>query len=144
MSVLRISIATLVGTVVIALQAGFFFGFLFADFFEARIPPEASAVYRIEVNYLLIVAADFLYAAMLAVLLEYLTRARTFGAGAVVGALLGFGLILHVDLLYAATTYLNTPSSVAANVAVSTVMSGIAGGVIAAILGLLGTTEATE
>lgn len=135
MSPIRVFFAALVGTVVITLQAGVFFGFLFADFFASSVPPEFAGVNRVEVNYPIIVLADFVYAAMLSVLLAYLVKARRFRTGALAGALLGFGLILHVDMLYAATTYLNTPASIAANVALSTVMSGVAGGVVAAILG---------
>jgi uncharacterized membrane protein len=51
--------------------------------------------------------------------------------------LIGFSVALHFDLISSATTYLTTPASVALNVGLSTLMSGLGGGVVAAVLGHL-------
>lgn len=133
----RIILSAVVGAVVIFIQAGLFFGFLFADFFASRLPEEFASISRTEPNIAMLFVSDLVYAGMLAFLFAAVARVNTFRRGAVVGALLGFSIVLHFDLISAATTYLTTPAGVAANVGISTVMSGLGGGVIAAVLGKL-------
>jgi hypothetical protein len=135
-NVKRIVVAAAVGTVVIFVLAGLAFGLLFADFFTRHFPAEFAAVNRAAPSYLLILVSDAVYAVMLAILL-LLARAETFGRGALVGLLLGFAVVLHFDLLSRATTHLTTPVGIMANVAISSVMSATAGGVVGAVLGRL-------
>jgi hypothetical protein len=55
--------------------------------------------------------------------------------------IVGFIMTLHFDLIWSATTHLTSPATVALNVALSTIMSGVGGGVIALVLGKLGNAE---
>ncbi|MGE3383991.1 MAG: hypothetical protein AB7L70_13670 [Pyrinomonadaceae bacterium] len=130
----RILFAALAGAVVIFILAGLFFGVLFADFFAGSIPPEFAIINRPAPVFPLILAADALYALMLAVVLDS-AGVRTFARGALFGGFIGFAVMLHFDLIMSATTFLNTPLKVAANVVISSVMSAAAGAVIAAVLG---------
>ena len=130
----RIAIAAVCGAVVTFVLAGLSFGLLFAGFFASHFPEEFAGVNRTAVNFPLIVVADLLYATMLAFVLDR-AGVRTAGRGALYGAFIGFMVVLHFDLLWAATTYLTTPPAMAANVAISTAMSAAAGAVIATALG---------
>ena len=133
----RILLSSLAGAVVISLLASFFFGFLLADFFASSLPADLAGVSRQTPNFGLIVVADFLYAIMLAFVLDSLAGTKTFRRGATVGMIIGFAVMLHFDLISHATTRLNTPATIAVNVVVSTFMSALAAGVIAAVLGRL-------
>lgn len=135
---LRVAAAALAGAVVIFVLAGLSFGLLFADFFAHSIPPDLADVSRKETNLALIFVSDLLYASLLAYVFAFLANIRTFRRGAMVGMVLGFTVVLHFDLISAATTRLTTPASMAANAAISTFMSGIGGGVVAAVLGRFG------
>lgn len=130
----RVAIAAACGAVVTFILAGLSFGLLFADFFARHFPAEFTAVNRTAVNFPLIALADLLYATMLAVVLDRI-GVRTPGRGALYGLFIGFMIVLHFDLLWAATTYLTTPPAAAADVAISSVMSAAAGAVIATVLG---------
>jgi hypothetical protein len=81
--------------------------------------------------------ADLIYAVMLATLFAWVTTIRTFRQGALAGMLIGLAMVVHFDMIYHATTYLVSPAAMAADAAISAVMSGIGGGVIAAVLGRL-------
>ena len=135
--VLRIVLSALAGGIVIFIMAGFAFGFLFADYFAGSLPSEFAGINRETPNFVLIIISDFLYSGMLAYVFAVLARIRTFRRGAVTGMIIGFAVSLHLDLISAATTHLTTPPSIAANVAISTLMSGMGGGVVATVLGRL-------
>jgi hypothetical protein len=81
--------------------------------------------------------ADLLYAGMLATLFAAVARVNSFRRGAAVGMLIGFSVVVHFDLISSATTLLTTPAAMALNALLSTFMSGLGGGVIAAVLGRL-------
>ena len=130
----KIILACLAGTGVIFIQAGLFFGYLFADFFANAIPPELVAVNKDAANFPLLLVADLLYAGLLSMLFEKFDI-LTFKRGAMVGATIGFFVVLHFDLIAAATTHLKTPPVIVLNVAISTLMSGIGGGTIGWVLG---------
>lgn len=132
-----ILLSALAGGLVIFAQSGLFFGFLFAEFFARQIPPEFAGIQRAEPNFLLVFGADLIYAVMLATLFAWVTTIRTFRQGAVAGMLIGLAMVVHFDMIYHATTYLVSPAAMAADAAISAVMSGIGGGVIAAVLGRL-------
>ncbi len=132
----RIILGATAGAVVISIQAGLFFGFLFADFFASRLPAEFAGINRTAPNVPMLFVADLLYAGMLAFVFAQ-ARVNTFRRGAALGVLIGFSVVLHFDLISSATTYLTTPASVALNVGLSTLMSGLGGGVIAAVFGHL-------
>lgn len=135
--ILRILVSTLTGAVVIFILAGFFFGFLFADFFASQIPPEAVGVYKEAPNFGIIAISDLVYAGMLSFIMINLSGPKTFGRGALMGMVIGFTVVLHFDLLNAATTHLTTGPAIAANVLISSFMSAVGGGVIALVLGKL-------
>jgi hypothetical protein len=128
----RVVLGALAGAAAIFVLAGLFFGFLFAGFFAEHFPAEFAAVNRPTMDFGLIVVSDFLYALVLSFLLASLAGPRTFARGTLVGALLGFSVALHFDLITAATTYLTTPPGIAVNALLSGIMSGVGGGVIAA------------
>jgi hypothetical protein len=130
-----IVLSSLAGALVIFAQAGLFFGVLFADFFARQLPTDLAGIRRAEPDLLLLFVADLLYALMLAGLFWWVGKVRTFRQGAVAGMLIGLAVVVHFDLIYRATTDLITPAGMAANAAISAVMSGIGGGVIAAVLG---------
>lgn len=133
----RVVLAAVAGSVVIFVLAGLSFGLLFADFFAGQFPDEFAGVNRATVNYPLILMSDLLYATMLAFVLDR-TGVRAAGRGAMFGSFIGFTVVLHFDLISAATTYLTNAPTVAANVAISSVMSAAAGAVIATVLGRVG------
>ena len=133
----RIILSAVAGAIVISLQAGLFFGFLFADYFASTIPAEFAGISKTEPNFALILVSDLVYAGMLAYLFAAVAHVNTFRRGAAVGMLIGFSIVLHLDLITSATTHLTTPGGITANVAISTFMSGLGGGVIAAMLGRL-------
>jgi len=135
--VTRILLSGLAGAATIFPLAGVLFGVVFADFFANAIPAEFGGAMRTTPSYVLIAAADLLYAGLLAFILDSLAGPSTFCRGALFGAVIGFTVVLHFDLLSAATTYLTTPASVMVNAAVSGVMSGVGGGVIGTVLARL-------
>jgi len=133
----RILLGGLAGAAVIFPLAGVLFGVLFADFFANAIPPEFAGVMKGTPNLFLIASADLLYAGLLAFILSSLPGPSTFRRGAVFGGVIGFMVVLHFDLLSAATTYLTTPASMAVNAVLSGLMSGVGGGVVGMVLGRL-------
>lgn len=135
---IRVMIAALAGAVVIFVQAGVLFGFLFADFFAKQLPPEFAGITKTSPDFAVIFLADLLYAGMLTFVFTALSRIDTFRRGASAGAVIGALVMLHFDLIHAATTHLTTLASVAANVVISAGMSAVGGGVVATVLGRLG------
>lgn len=135
--ILRIVLGSVAGAVVIMLLAFLFFGVLFSDFFAASIAPEFRIVGKEVPDFLPIAAADLLYALMLSMLLTRVIKKRTFLKGAVVGLLIGMTVALHFDLIAMGTTHLKTYTTIAANTALSGIMSAIGAGVIGAILGFM-------
>lgn len=133
----RILLSTVVGGVVIFAQGAIFFGVLFADFFARAVPTEFAGINRDTPNFVMVFVADLVYAALLAILFTVVGKVETFRRGAAVGTLMGFATVLHFDLITTATTFMTTPPTVAANVALSTLLSGVGGGVIAVVLGRL-------
>lgn len=131
----NVVVSALAGAVVIFILAGFFFGFLFADFFANNTPAVAVGVAKKTVNYGLIAISDLVYATMLAFVLASISGPKTFKRGALVGSIIGFMVVLHFDLLTYATTHMTTGLGIAANVAISTGMSAIGGGVVAFVFG---------
>jgi hypothetical protein len=122
---------------VIFVLAGVLFGVLFADFFANSVPPEFAGVNRANPSFGVIAVADLLYALLLAFLLSSMAGPRNFARGALFGLVIGFVIVLHFDLLSAATTYLTTPASIAVNAVLSGAMSAVGAGVMGAVLGRL-------
>jgi len=89
----------------------------------------------------LIVVADLLYAFLLAFILDSICGRTSFRRGAFFGMVIGFIVVLHFDLLSAATSHLTTPTSIAVNAVVSGLMSGVGGGVIGFVLSKLDTRQ---
>jgi len=92
----RIILGATVGAVVIFIQAGLFFGFVFADFFASRLPAEFAGINRTAPNVPMLFVADLLYAGMLAFLFA-VARVNTFRRGAGLGMERGTRCSRHVE-----------------------------------------------
>ncbi|MCA9784112.1 MAG: hypothetical protein KC518_11080 [Candidatus Cloacimonetes bacterium] len=136
----RIILSALAGAVVIFMLAGLFFGLLFADFFSGQLPEQFAGIQKNPPNFGVIFISDLVYTSMLATVFAVFAKVHTFRRGMAMGALVGLGVVLHMDLITLATTWLNTPASMALNAVLSVIMSGLGGGVIAAVQGRLGAT----
>ncbi|MFZ1699294.1 MAG: hypothetical protein WBO10_16990 [Pyrinomonadaceae bacterium] len=131
----RLLISTLAGAIVIFVQAGFFFGYLFADFFAGTVAPKYAVANKESPEFAIIIVADAIYALMLSILISIRPGMKTFMRGAAIGLLVGFVFALHFDLITAATTYLKSFEAIVVNTAISSFMSGLGAGVIGYVLG---------
>ena len=113
-----------------------FYGLLLADFFMTHAGP-AKGVAR-DPNHLLflyLILGNLLSGFFLAYIFSK-TGVSTLGAGLVTGAIIGFFMSSSYDCINYATSWVNSRTSVVADVATFTVMSAIAGAVVAWVAGM--------
>jgi len=126
---------TLVGGVVYFFLGFLFYAVLFEDFFQSNMG-SATGVQRIDdMVWWALILGNLASAALLSFIFLKWAGIRSFGEGAQAGAIIAFLYGLTFDMILYATTNMMNLVAAFADVAVFTVMSALAGGVIGWVLG---------
>lgn len=124
------------GGVVYFLLGWLAYGMLLMDFFTKHAGP-AIGVARASTNllYLYLILGNLLFGFLLAYIFSKAGIA-TVSNGFVTGAIVGFLASASYDCVSYATTWVSSRTSVVADIAVFTVMSAVAGAVVAMVAGM--------
>ncbi len=137
MNVKRLSIGSITGLVVLYAVGFVFWETLFADFFAANAGT-AEGVQREEQIIWAMALGTLLYAALITLMMDARGGPDSLVSGLKTGAIVGFLLWGTVDFIYFGFTNLNNLTAVIADTVLEAVRGGIAGAVIAVVLGKVG------
>lgn len=137
MNVKRLSIGSITGLVVLYVLGVVFWQMLFADFFAANAGT-AEGVQREEQIIWAMALGTLLYAALITLMMDARGGPVSLANGLKTGAIVGFLLWGTVDFIYFGFTNLNNLTAVIADTVLEAVRGGIAGAVIAVVLGKVG------
>ena len=136
MNMKRLVIGSVVGTIVLYLLGMLFWEVLFADFFEANAGSAVGVDREAPILWAVIVGT-LCYAVLLTLGLES-RSGKSLVDGIIVGAIVG-GLIWGTaDLILYGITNLSTVTGAVSDTVLEAVRGGIAGGVLALVLGKVG------
>lgn len=137
MNIKRLSIGSITGLVVLYVVGLLFWEMLFADFFAAN-RGSAEGVEREQQIIWAIALGSLFYAALITILMDARSGSSSLVDGLKTGALVGFLLWGTTDfILFGFTNFSNLTATIA-DTALEAVRGGIAGGVIAVVLGKVG------
>ena len=125
---------TLVGGVVNFLLGFVFYVVLFQGFFEANAG-SATGVAKAEMAWWPLILGNLALAALITYIFLNWANISSFAGGLKAGAIIGFLMALGYDMIMFDTTNIMTLTGSLVDVAISTIMWAITGGVIGAILG---------
>ena len=130
-------IGTLAGGITLFLLGYLFYGLALADFFTKHITAAAGTMKSMnDIVWWALILGNLATGALLTYIFLKWGNMGSFGSGASAGAVIGFLMILGVDLVrYSTENWMDRRGAVA-DVLVFTVMSAIAGGVIGIVLGM--------
>lgn len=112
------------------------YGMLLMDTMAAYSNP-ASMRAPADMVWWAMIAGNLAYAAFFSYCFLRFGNVSTFGSGAMSGAVLALLIGLSVDLMmYSTSTMMNDPTGIVIDVAASTFMGAIVGGIIGAVLGM--------
>ncbi len=137
MNTKRLSIGTVVGAVALYLLGMLIWQVLFAGFFDANSGSAVGVDKEAPIVWALIVGVLF-YAALVTLALESRSGAKTLVDGVKVGAVVGVLLWGTADFTLFGVTNISTLAGTCADTLLEGVRGGIAGGVIAFVLGKVG------
>lgn len=137
MNMKRLSIGSITGLVVLYVVGIVFWEMLFADFFTANAGT-AEGVQREEQIIWAIALGALLYAALITLMMEARGGPDSLANGLKTGAIVGFLLWGTVDFTYFGIANLNNLTAAVADTVLEAVRGGIAGAVIAVVLGKVG------
>lgn len=137
MNIKRLSIGSVVGAVTLYLLGMLIWQVLFADFFEAN-SGSAVGVDRDAPIVWAIIVGTLCYAVLLTLSLESSGASKSLVDGLKVGAVMGALLWGTADFILFGLTNLSTLTGAVADTLLEGVRGGIAGGVIAVVLGKVG------
>lgn len=137
MNIKRLSIGSVVGAVTLYLLGMLIWQVLFADFFEAN-SGSAVGVDRDAPIVWAIIVGTLCYAVLLTLSLESSGASKSLVDGLKVGAVMGALLWGTADFILFGFTNLSTLTGAVADTLLEGVRGGIAGGVIAVVLGKVG------
>lgn len=137
MNIKRLSIGSVVGAVTLYLLGMLIWQVLFADFFEAN-SGSAVGVDRDTPIVWAIIVGTLCYAVLLTLSLESSGASKSLVDGLKVGAVMGALLWGTADFILFGFTNLSTLTGAVADTLLEGVRGGIAGGVIAVVLGKVG------
>jgi hypothetical protein len=130
-------IGTLAGGITLFLLGYLFYGMALADFFvKNSITPAGTMKSMNDIIWWALVLGNLATGALLTYIFLKLGTISSFGGGISTGAVIGFLMIVGVDLVRYSTENWLGRKGAAADVLVFTVMSAIAGGVIGMVLGM--------
>lgn len=127
-------LAVLGGAVTLFILGFVFYGWLLMDFF-AKAAGEAASVYRAQPILWAIFLGEASFAVLMTLIFGSWGSINTFMGGLKAGALIGLLASLSMGLVFFATTTMVTLSSAVVDLVVSIIRMGLAGAVIAWILG---------
>ena len=128
-------IGTLVGGVSLFLLGYLFYGAALSDFFSKHVVAGSMKPMN-EIVWWALVLGNLSTGALLTYIFLKMGNVHSFGTGVRIGAAIGFFMSLGYDLVGYATANSMDRTGAVADVAVGTVMIAIAGGIIAAVLGM--------
>ncbi len=126
--------STLAGAVTLFLLGFVFYAVLLMDFFEKAAGSSAVA-YRQEPILWAIFLGEVASAALVTFIFQRWASIKTFATGAKGGAIIGVLISLAMGFIYYGTTTLGTMTSTLADVIISLIRFGLAGGVIGWVTG---------
>lgn len=125
---------TLVGGIVNFLLGFVFYVVLFQGFFEANAG-SATGVAKAEMAWWPLILGNLALAALITYIFLNWASISSFAGGLKAGAIIGFLMALGYDMIMFDTTNIMTLTGALVDVAISTIMWALTGGVIGAILG---------
>jgi hypothetical protein len=137
MNMKRLTIGSIVGLVALYIIGVVFWEMIFADFFAANAG-SAEGVDREQKIIWAVALGTLFYAALVTLMLEARSGATSIVDGVKVGALVGFLLWGTADFILFGYMNLNNLTATIADSVLEAVRGGIAGAVIAAVLGKIG------
>src|SRR5580693_2654137 len=130
-------IGTLVGGVVLFILGYLFYGMLLMNFFIQHSHAPAGLMKAMsELVWWALILGNLASGALLTYIFLKLGNVNSFGTGASIAAAVGFFTSLSFDLIRYATENSADLTAMFADVVVFLVMNAIAGGIIAAVLGM--------
>lgn len=127
---------TLVGGIAFFFLGYLFYGVLLAGFFSEHYGAEASTMKAMEeIVWWALILGNIASGAFLSYVFLKWANISSFGSGASGGATIGFFIGLSMDLIRFATAGTFDLTASLGDVVVMTVMYGVAGGIIGAVLG---------
>jgi hypothetical protein len=129
-------IGTLVGGIAFFFLGYLIYGVALAGFFSQHtVAASASMKPMSEIVWWALILGNLASGALLTYIFLKMGNINSFGGGASTGAAIGFFLALSMDFIRYATENSFDLTAVFANVVVGVVMTAIAGGIVAAVLG---------
>jgi hypothetical protein len=135
MNIQKFLIGTVVGGVSLFLLGYLFYGVALADFFSRNTASGAMKSMN-DIVWWALILGNLATGALLTYIFLKIGNINSFGSGIRTGAAIGFLMNLGLDLIGYATANALDRRGAAADVVVGTVMAAIAGGLIAASLGM--------
>jgi len=130
-------VGTLVGGVAFFFLGYLIYGLALAGFFSSHSAPTAGAMKSMEsIVWWSLIVGNLSSGALLSYIFLKWARISSFSTGASAAATIGFFISLSMDLIRFATQNLFDLTATLADVAVGTVMTAIAGGLVGAALGM--------
>jgi hypothetical protein len=130
-------IGTLAGGLTFFLLGYLLYGMALADFFTKHsITPAGTMKSMNDIIWWALILGNLATGALLSYVFLKLGNVSSFGTGASTGAVIGFLMILGVDLVRYSTENWFGRKGAAADVLVFTIMAAVAGGVVGIVLGM--------
>jgi hypothetical protein len=134
----RIIAATVAGGIVMFFLGFLFYGVLLFDFMKSHTVEYAGLMKEPMPDMVPLVLSNISWAFLLAFVLDYWARIRTFVSGLKAGAIIMFALALGLDLqMMGVMNLFRDASPLIVDVVVATVIGALTGGVIGLVLGLM-------
>jgi hypothetical protein len=127
---------TLVGGVAFFFLGYLFYGVLLSSFFSAHYANTATMKSMDDLVWWALILGNVSSGALLSYIFIKWAGVASFGSGASAAATVGFFIGLSMDLIRFATEGMFDLTASLADTAVATVMYGVAGGIIGAVLGM--------
>lgn len=136
----RLLVATVVGGVLMFILGFLVYGWALNSYMLANTT-QYEFLFKRPPNFILLGAAHLAFAALLSLIAEYWAKARSFGAGLMVGAPVTFLVACWTNLIVEANMelYIGVAPMIV-DVIVATVIGSITGGVIGLVLGKMDKT----
>ena len=128
----RFIVGTATGGIVYFVLGVLLYAVLLGDFFESNMG-SATGVQKEEIQYWPLLIGNLAFAALLTYAIQNWVQASTFREGARTGALIGLLVTIGYDMIQYDTTNIMNMTGTLADILVFTLMSSIAGGVIALV-----------
>jgi uncharacterized membrane protein len=128
-------LGTLAGGVAYFLLGFIIYAILMEDFFAAHTV-KGIGKSETEMKYYPMVVGNLAHAALLSFVFLKWANIKTFSSGLVGGAIIGFLMVAGFDLLLYDTTKFMSMVGTLTDIVVYTIMTGLVGGVVGAVLGM--------